>query len=141
MSNVQDFINDTRTKLATLTPALSTQVSNSDYRTDMDTLAVGATYYRIRFQEQQGQRDSNQHIQHAAMELEISHHLTDRFDETAYIEGDMIAHQAELLDREWWRTLTSVRGVPEGPDLDGDVEREGNVISWVILVIVAIIPA
>lgn len=141
MSDVQDFVNHTRTKLALLTPALSTQVSNSDYRTDMDDLAAGSTHYRLRFQEQQGQDDSNQHIQYAALELEVSHHLSDRFDEVAYTEGDMLAHHEALLDKAWWRTLVSVREVPQGPDLELNVSREGNVMSWSILVIVAIVPA
>ncbi len=141
MSDVQDFVDNTRTKLATLTPALATQTVNSDYRTDIDNpIAAGSTVYRIRFQEQLGQDDSNQHIQIAALELEVSHRLTDALDERAYTEGDMIAHQAALMDKTWWRDLASVRETVEGPELEGDVTREGNVISWVLLVIVAITP-
>jgi hypothetical protein len=139
MADVQDFINQTRTKLATLTPALSTQAS-SDYRTDLDDLAAGSTHYRIRHQEQQTIRDSNQQIQSAALELEISHHLADRFDERAYTEGNMLAHMKELLDKEWWRTLAAVREITSAPEIEEDVERIGNVISWSVLVIVAITP-
>ncbi len=140
MATVLDFINQTRTKLAALTPALATQVTNSNYRTDMDDLAVGSTHYRLRFQEQQTLRDSNQQIQSVAMEVEISHNLADRFDEEAYTEVAMLAHMLALLDKEWWRTMAAVREVRNAPDVEENVEREGNVISWSVLVVVAIAP-
>ncbi len=140
MATVLDFINQTRAKLATLTPALATQVANSNYRKDMDDLASGSTHYRLRFQEQQTLRDSNQQIQSVAIEVEISHNLADHFDEEAYTEVAMLAHMAELLDKEWWRAMVAVREVRDAPDVEENVEREGNVISWSVLVVVAIAP-
>lgn len=138
MATLLDCINQVRAALAALTPALAAQAL-ADYRTDFDDLAAGSTIYRLRHQEEQNARDSNQAIQGLSMELEISHNLADRFNERAYTEGDMLTHMASLLDKDFWR-VAAVREITGGPEMEINVAREGNIIYWSVVVIVAIVP-
>lgn len=139
MATIIGFVGEVRTKITASLTSLTGQTTNSDYRSDLDDLAAGATHYQLQFQEQQSVRDSNSHIQTCAIELIVSHHLAARYSERAYTESNMLTEMASLLDADWWR-VASVREVVNAPQLEQNVEREGNIITWSVLVNVAIIP-
>ena len=139
MATVMDFVNQVRSNVTSTVPTLTAQVSSSDYRLDLDDIPSGQTRYRMKFQEQQSVRDSNSQIQTVAMELIVGHHLASRYNERAYTEANMLTQMASLMDKDWWR-VASVREVTDAPQLEQNVERVGNIISWSVLVNVAITP-
>lgn len=138
MATELDFVNQVRSALAGLTPSLATQ-AGSDYRRDLDDLASGNTVYRLRHQQEQSVNDSNQEIQGVSLEIEISHHLANRYNERAYTEGDMLATMASIFTKSFWR-VAAVREIISAPVEGIDVAREGNIIHWSVVVIVALVP-
>lgn len=140
MATTLAFLQSLDTALAGLAPALSVFAARSDHRTDLDDLQAGESYVRIRHQNEQHMRDSNQTIEAVSVELEVSHYLTDRYDERAYTRGDMLSHHTALMDPEFWRDITEVRELASPPVMSEDVNREGNVVSYVITTTVAIKP-
>jgi len=97
--------------------------------------------FRIRQQHEEEQEGSNVAYEAAAIEVEVSHRLTDPFNERTYTEGAMHTQQKLLVSRDFWRSLTGVFEVLEGPVTQIDVERVGNVIRWSVLVKILIVPS
>ena len=69
--------------------------------------------------------------------ITIAHRLTTATDEDTYLDGDMLADQALLMVRSFFRDISGVYEVIEGPEPD-TVERVGNVIEYTVTVQVAI---
>lgn len=53
-------------------------------------------------------------------------------DENFYRQDEMLANMSNLMKRETWRDLSTVKSVGEGPLLSSAPERDGNVISYTV---------
>lgn len=146
MSTLLDVLTSLRSAL-TAQLSISTEFA-SDYNVDLETMSASVaaqaqTMYRIRSQHQQAAEGSNTTYQSGAIEVVVSHRLSDPFDERAYTEGAMLTQQGTLLDRQFWRDLSGLFQVEDdgGPELEGNVERNGNIITWSVVVTFLITPA
>jgi hypothetical protein len=83
--------------------------------------------------------DSNVNYALGNYVVTIAHRLSDATDEDTYLDGDMLADQTLLMARGFFRTVTGVRTVLEGPEPD-TVERVGNVIEYTVTVQLEIAP-
>lgn len=139
MATVQQVVDNVVFGLSTLFPALVIR-GDADYRDDLDAFTPGVTGFRLRHQQEQAVSDSNQDIKQVSIEVEVIHRLLDRFDELAYVEGVMNNHMNQLLSPAWWRGISGVREVTSRPVNELDVSREGNIISYSVVVILAVVP-
>jgi hypothetical protein len=120
------------TNIATAVAALSgTPVRcGSDRRTNLEGLAAGAYKYQLRVDHLTEIIRSNTSYQAATVTVVMHHELASPSAERTYTEGVMLTHQASLMDAAWWRAITGVYDVAEGPTLQSEAERAGNTISY-----------
>ena len=105
----------------------------SDYRSDLERLAVGATKYQLRANVSGVERsDSNFERTACKVTVLIHRRLVTAFAERDYTETDLQAYLKRLGDRLWWRGeavggLSHVYRLLEPPAFS--VDRVGNVVS------------
>lgn len=129
--------------LATVTSALVTKIdalvtltsrmTTSQHRADLDSVPVGETRYQLRGQyESDDGRNSAAPKKGVSFLVEFHHHLdlVDGDTEATHVDGDMVAIQSAMTGVAWWKTLTGVFEVRSGPDLAINLRREGNVLSY-----------
>lgn len=120
--------------IATAIAALSGTPSrcDSDMRDNLEGLAAGAYKFQLRadhLTEIEGS-SSNVAWQAATINVVMHHELASPSAERTYTKGVMLTHQKSLMDPSWWRAITGVYGVEEGPTLQSEAERIGNTISY-----------
>jgi len=123
--------------LATLAGAIDTALDSllgarmaSDRLTNLEALAAGTTKYQVRVDhltEIEG-ASSNVSWQAATVTVVVHHQLSGA--ERTYTEGAMLIDQESLMSAAYWRAITGVYGVEEGPTLQDESERVGNTISY-----------
>jgi hypothetical protein len=144
MAQLVDILADIRTAVEAL-PSLPTEYDGSDWLDELASITPDTDVYQIRHQHQQEVIRSNVNYQTAAIEIRIMHHLLDAeaATERTYTRGAMIKAQEALLDRNWWNAASAgiYQLVPNSrPELEQDVTRQGNVVSWSVLSQIEIIP-
>ncbi len=143
MSTLKDVVDDLRTELS-IQLSLTTQFA-VDYRPELEQMTAlntsqVQTMFRIRHQHEEEINASNTTWEVGAVAIKVMQRLSDPFDERAYTEAAMHTQQKLLQSREFWRGLTAVYDVLEGPAAEISVVRTGNVIRWSVLVKVLIVP-
>lgn len=136
MATLQTIIDNTRTKLSSEFGWSTANQLSSDLRDDLDDILAGITKYQLRQQHEQagGFPDSNAEIDAGSMVIVAYHRLADATDERAYTEGNMHTEQLALMSKSWWKANVAGARSWNRPDLSIDVDRQGNVISWGVLV-------
>jgi hypothetical protein len=100
--------------------------------TNLEGIAAGAVKYQLRkdhLTRIEG-ASSNVAYQAATFTVTIHHELASATAERTYTSGTMLTHQLSLANPAWWRAITGVYGVEEGPTLQSEAERVGNTISY-----------
>ena len=134
------------TQAATAIEALGSSPTRmgSDRRTDLESIASGATKYQLRVwhASKDDQFSSNVNYDVAAIEVAIHHYLASATAERTYTEGAMLTEQDSLLAKSFWTDLDAVFGVDDQllPGTTESPERVGNVISYTIALEVRVQP-
>jgi len=144
MSTLLDVIANLASALDTELGLVAADRMASDYRDDLDAITVGQTRYQLRHQYQQD-IEGNVIYQAAAIEIKFYHALDNLQSESAYTEdassSGMHAQMTALLSRRWWTdNVPGIREIEDGPDVQDDVTREGNVVSWSVLIAFLLTP-
>ena len=122
-----------------------TQQMTSSYSLDVDDLKPGEKAYQIRVTQLVGDpRDSNVIYDTASCEVSVHRalHLTEMVDEEQfYTRGEMLYCQNGLMDVRIWRgsLFPAVHEVLEGPEMEEEPVRLGNIISYTVRVVVSIV--
>ena len=104
----------------------------SDMVTNLEGLAAGAVKFQLL-------KDHLTEIEHgssnvawpaATITVTMHHQLSSSTNERAYTSSTMLTHQKSLMDPSWWRAISGVFEVREGPTLQSEAERVGNTISY-----------
>jgi hypothetical protein len=113
----------------------------SDLRDNLDPLASGATKFQLRADHlTEVPDDANQVYESAEIVVVMVHELTTPSSERTYTKGNMLADQGNLNASSWWRAITGIHDVVEGPTRQSDAEREGNTITYSMAVSILITP-
>ena len=127
MATPQSVITAIRTAVQTLTSA--TQCS-SDYWDKYDKVGDGLKKYQLRAICVGTSPDSNE--THTVMQIEVAL-LRDIVpganggtEEATYTGGNLQTFALSLTKRTWWRAISGIRDVIDGPD--ASVQRDGNLI-------------
>jgi hypothetical protein len=83
--------------------------------------------------------DSNVNYALGNYVITIAHRLSDGTDEDTYLDGDMLTDQASLMTRSFFRAVTGVYDITEGPNPE-TIERVGNVIEYTVTAQLAVAP-
>jgi hypothetical protein len=83
--------------------------------------------------------DSNTNYILGTYVITIAHRLTDGTDEDTYLDGSLATDQAALMARSFFRALSGVRAIEEGPTPES-ISRVGNVIEYTVTVQLVIVP-
>ena len=120
----------------------STRATLSDLRTDLHRIGTADT--RVHQLEAQHEAASTPRSDLTYpvgnFLVRIAHRLADPTDEAAYTDSTMLTHQASLLDPSWWEGLSGVYEITEGPQLQENVARVGQVVSYAVSCGVAVSP-
>jgi len=104
----------------------------SDMVTNLEGLSTGTTKFQLRKDYLTRIEGSSSNIAYYAATLfvTIHHQLASATAERTYTSGAMLTHQKSLSDPAWWRAISGVFEVIEGPTLQSEAERNGNTISY-----------
>ena len=117
------------TNIATALTALIGTRCGSDRRTNLEGLTAGATKYQLRVDHlTELEHGSNVAWQAATVNVAVHHQLSGA--ERTYTEGAMLIDQESLMSAAYWRAITGVYEVEEGPTLQDEAERTGNTVSY-----------
>lgn len=109
----------------------------SDRRTDLESLAAGTTKYQLRVDHLTEIPRSNTNLQAASVNVTVHHQLASATAERTYTEGAMLIDQESLMQASYWRAISGVHDVEEGPTLQSESARVGNTISYSMAVTVS----
>lgn len=118
--------------LTAMAGVITTQVPGatrlgSDYRVDLEDIALGATRFQLAMGPAGEFRTSNDNYVVMAGRISVYHRLADPDDERAYTEGAMQTTLDALAARSTWQGLSEVDRVDTDPAYE--VERVVNVIA------------
>ena len=127
--------------LATVAGSIATAIAGlsgtptrvgSDRVTNLEGLAVGTTKYQLRVDHLTELETGNAQVTYKAATVTVAmhHELASASAERTYTEGVMLTHQNSLMSPSWWRAISGVYEVVEGPTLQSEAERVGNTISY-----------
>lgn len=139
MSTTADVASDVATAVEALACSPTRMLSN--VRTDLESIAAGATKYQLLVTPAGRTRDdSNVDSVLASVMLLLHHKLADSTDEEAFSEGNLQTDLTSMTTRSWWEALTSVFGIDAEKDFEVAQTREGNVYSMTLSVTVIVQP-
>ena len=104
---------------------------------DIGRLAPGQKAWQLRTPvlEEDTEFDNNATYQVCGVEVTVLRclHLGEHADdENLYRQEEMLFNQSNLMSKTSWRGLSTVQGLVEGPVIEGQPERDGNVISYTV---------
>jgi len=104
----------------------------SDMVTNLEGLATNTTKFQLRKDYIRRIEGSSSNVAYYAATLfvTIHHELSSASNERAYTSSAMLTQQLSLSDPAWWRAISGVFDVVEGPTLQSEAERNGNTISY-----------
>ena len=121
------------TEIETITSA--TRLT-SDYRDDLEFIAVGATRYQLKGGPSGVDADSNTSRARMVVEINLIHRLANPDAERTYTEGDFQTHLKALTLPATWRALAEVFSLITLPFYE--VERKRNAFEATITMEVAL---
>ena len=109
-----------------------TRCTSSDMRTNLEALAAGAVKFQLRKDHLVKIEGSSSNVawEAATFTVTMHHELASPTAERTYTSGTMLTHQKSLANPAWWRAISGVYEVVEGPSLQSEAERVGNTISY-----------
>jgi len=102
-------------------------------------IPVGATYVKGLAVEVGSTGDSNNTYVVGNYSVTVVHHLSDPEDSNTYLSGDALTDQHVLMQKSFWRTISGVHELLDGPELTLPT-RVGNVIEYTVRAQVSISP-
>ena len=110
---------------------------------DIGRLAPGQKAWQLRTPvgAQDPEQDANVNYEVVNVEVEVHRclHLGEfPDDENLYTQEEMLFNQSNLMNRASWQGLSTVYHVEEGPALDSAPERDGNVVSYTVALVVTL---
>ena len=107
----------------------------------LEALAAGATKMQTLSVTVGQDHDSNVSRVVASYDIKMLHRLSDPTDEATYLNGNALTDQAVLMVPSFFRTVTGVKEVIDGPELTKPTrDRPGNVIEYTVTVQLSIVP-
>lgn len=129
--------------LATAIAALATSPTRlgSDYRVDLEAIPAAGTRFQLRASQVVTDEAFNSNVTYdvGGYEITIHHRLVTPTNE-AYARGTMLTDQNTLTDPVWWRAISGVNSIVDGPELVDEPARIGNVISYTVAAQVRVTP-
>lgn len=128
---------------ATVAAALATKVvantsasaATANRESRRETIAAGATKAQILSVAVGQDHDSNTSRLVAEYDIKMLHLLSDATDDATYLDGNALTDQAALMVRSFYRTVSGVYEVVDGPEMTKPKRpRPGNVIEYTITV-------
>ena len=131
---------DTALRTAVLAATSATSAATRRLSKDYDIVA-GATTIRTVAVPIGQDSDSNVSRTVGHFAVTVSHKLSDATDEATYMTGSMVTDLAAITVRSFWRGVTGVIDVLEGPEVTlPERSRPGNVIEYTVTAQLSISP-
>lgn len=107
----------------------------TDYLSNLDRVGATNDAFQIRAQyENREFEDSNQPYWRCSVELVFLRQLVNlenTYTPGGFVPRPLVTTQTVALDPDWWRGLTpAIHELTDGPEMEDDVERIGNVMRW-----------